>query len=163
MLSHHPLVELVLHVHEPLRLGLLDPRDGNSGPTTHDEGDVLHADFGPVALPLFLPLVLLVADLLLELSLLIPQLGGALEVLIANGPFLLLGYSGQLGLEPLHLRRRHLAGDASPSAGLVDDVDGLVGKEPVRDVAVRESGRMGQRIVGNGDAVMVLVVTAEAL
>ena len=47
--------------------------------------------------------------------------------------------------------------------GLVDEVYGLVREEAVRDVARREAGRRGQRLVGDGDVVVGGVALAQAL
>ena len=47
--------------------------------------------------------------------------------------------------------------------GLVEHVDGLVGKAPVVDVLGRELGGRAQRPAGVDDAVMVLVDALEAL
>ena len=49
------------------------------------------------------------------------------------------------------------------AAGLVDEVDGLVGQEPVADVAVGQVRRRHQRVVGEADPVVRLVAVAEAL
>ncbi len=48
-------------------------------------------------------------------------------------------------------------------AGLVDEVDGLVGEVAVGDVAVGEVGRGHQRLIGDRDAVVLLVAVAQAL
>src|SRR3954453_400588 len=57
---------------------------------------------------------------------------------------------------------RHPA-DPRTRAGLVDEVDGLVGQEPVGDVAVRQGRCRDERLVGDGDAVVGLVAVAEPL
>ena len=48
-------------------------------------------------------------------------------------------------------------------AGLVDEVDGLVGEVAVGDVAVGEVGRGHERLVGDRDPVVRLVAVAQAL
>ena len=48
-------------------------------------------------------------------------------------------------------------------AGLVDEVDGLVGQVAVGDVAVGQVGRGHERLVGDGDPVVRLVAVAQAL
>ena len=48
-------------------------------------------------------------------------------------------------------------------AGLVDEVDGLVGEVAVGDVAVGQVGRGHERLVGDGDPVVRLVAVAQAL
>ena len=51
--------------------------------------------------------------------------------------------------------------DAQPAGRLVHEVDGLVGQEPVGDVAVRQDGRGDQRRVLDADAVVHLVALLE--
>ena len=55
------------------------------------------------------------------------------------------------------------APDAQAAAGLVDEVDGLVGQEAVRDVAVGHVRRGDERLVGDLDGVELLVDLAQAL
>ena len=47
--------------------------------------------------------------------------------------------------------------------GLVDEVDGLVGKVTITDVAIGEVGRRDERLIGDGDPVVGLVLVADAL
>ncbi len=70
-------------------LRLLQPGDRNPGPARDDEGDLLLVDHRAAGLPLPLPLLLLEPDLVLQVPLLVPQRGGPLEVLVADGVFLL--------------------------------------------------------------------------
>ena len=70
---------------------------------------------------------------------------------------------GDLVLELLEVGRRLHALDAQPAAGLVDEVDRLVGEVTVGDVAVGEVGRRHQCLVGDGDPVVRLVAVAQAL
>ena len=65
VLAHHTLVDLLLHVDETLRFGLLQPGDRNARPAADDEGHVLGPDLGAVTLALFFPVVLLAPDPLL--------------------------------------------------------------------------------------------------
>ena len=68
-----------------------------------------------------------------------------------------------LVLDLLVVRRRLHALDAQARAGLVDEVDGLVGQVPVGDVAVGQVGRRDEGLVGDGDPVVRLVAVAQAL
>ena len=68
-----------------------------------------------------------------------------------------------LVLELLEVGRRLHALDAQAGAGLVDEVDGLVGQVAVGDVAVGEVGRGDERLVGDRDPVVGLVAVAQAL
>ncbi len=81
-------------------------------------------------------------------------LGQVGELLLEAGQALLRGVVGLLGQRhALDLELAHAPGDdvdlgghgvdldAQPAGGLVDEVDGLVGEEPARDVAVRQDRR----------------------
>ena len=59
--------------------------------------------------------------------------------------------------------RRGHALDAQAAAGLVDEVDRLVGQEAVGDVAVGEVGRGDERLIGDRHPVVRLVLVADAL
>ena len=91
------------------------------------------------------------------------RLAGLLEVLALDGLLLGLDHGGELGLDLLVVRRRLHALDAQAGAGLVDEVDGLVGEVAVGDVAVGEVGRGHERLVGDRDPVVRLVAVAQAL
>ena len=81
----------------------------------------------------------------------------------STASFFLLDDLGDLVLELLVVRRRLHALDAQARAGLVDEVDGLVGQVAVGDVAVGQVGRGDERLVGDGDPVVRLVAVAQAL
>ncbi len=82
-------------------------------------------------------------------------------LLLAQG----LALDLQLDAPPLQLveldgHRVHL--HAQPAGGLVHEVDGLVGQEPVSDVAMRQHGRRDQRRVRDAHAVVHLVALPQA-
>ena len=98
-----------------------------------------------------------------ELLLLVAQAGGGLEVLPVDRGLLALPHVGDLLVVlPQVGGRRHPA-DPQPRAGLVDQVDGLVGQEPVGDVAVGQRRRRDQRLVGDRHPVVRLVAVAQPL
>ena len=66
-------------------------------------------------------------------------------------------------LELLVVGRSGHPPDAQAAAGLVDEVDGLVGQVAVGQVAVGQVGRGHQRLVGDGHRVVRLVAVAQAL
>ena len=76
-----------------------------------------------------------------QLLLLVAQLAGLLEALGLDRLLLLLLHLGDLVLELLVVGRRLHALDAQARAGLVDEVDGLVGEVAIGDVAVGQVGR----------------------
>src|SRR4051795_8056227 len=164
LLADDALVELLLHAHELLGLGLGELEHRDAGPHRDDVGDLLLADRGPLALALAgLPGLLELALLVRQAPLLVAEVGGLLELLRLDGG--LLGATGLLDLVlelAVDRRRRHRL-DAHPRCGLVDEVDRLVGQEAVRDVAVGQLGGGGERLVGDLDLVVGLVAVAQAL
>src|SRR3954470_17902017 len=163
VLADHALVQLVLHAHELLRLGLGELEHGDAGPHRDDVGDLLLADRGTLAALAGLPGVLELALAVRELALRVPQRCGLLELLRLERGLLLAPRRLDLLLElPVHGRGGHRL-DAHARRGLVDQVDRLVGQEAVGDVAVGELGRGVQRLVGDLDAVVLLVAVAQAL
>ena len=98
-----------------------------------------------------------------QLLLLVPERAGVLEALVLDGRLLLADHVGDLGLDLLVVVRRLHALHAQAGAGLVDEVDGLVGQVPVGDVAVGQVGRGHHGLVGDRDPVVLLVAVPEAL
>ena len=163
VLADDPLVELVLHAEELGRLLLGELVDGDARPQRQHLGDGLlvdlveQVDAGRLHLGV---LVLLLAE---ELLLAVAEAAGLFEVLLLDRFLLLVDDLGELVLDLAVVGRRLHATDAQAGAGLVDEVDGLVGQEAVGDVAVGQVGRRDQRLVGDGDPVVLLVALAETL
>ncbi len=162
-LADHPAVQLVLHAQELGRLLLGELVDRDPGPQRQDLGDGLlvdlveEVDAGRLHLDV---LVLLLGE---QLLLAVAQTARRLEVLGLHGVLLEPDDLGELVLDLAVVRRGLHATDAQTRAGLVDQVDRLVGQEPVRDVAVRQVGRRDQRLVGDGHPVVLLVALAQTL
>ena len=101
-----------------------------------------------------------------------PEVGQLPAQLLQPGPAGRVGLLGQgrvLDLQPRHpagqlvqLGRHGVDLGAQPGAGLVDQVDGLVGQEPVADVAVAEGRGGDQGAVLDADAVEHLQAFAQA-
>ena len=162
LLADHALVELLLHAHELLRLGLGQLEDRDPRPHRDDVGDLVLADLGLLLVGLVAPVLLELLLLLRELPLLVAQRRGLLELLRLDRR-LLLGADGlDLLLELAVARRRGHRPDPDARAGLVDQVDRLVGQVPVLDVAVGERRGRAQRVVGDLHAMVRLVAVAEA-
>src|SRR6266545_2083040 len=70
---------------------------------------------------------------------------------------------GDPAVELAQVGRGGHAPDAHPAARLVDQVDRLVGQEPVGDVAVGQVGRGDQGVIGDRDPVVGLVAVTQAL
>src|SRR5213596_1532282 len=140
-LADHALVQLVLHVHELLRLGLGELEHRDARPHRDDVGDLLLADFRLLRVGLVLaPVLLELALLLRELALLVPERRRLLELLVLDRVFLVLADLLDLLLQLAVARRRAHRANAHARPGLVDQVDRLVGQVPILDVAVGERG-----------------------
>ncbi len=163
MLADDPLVDLVLHAEELLRLLLGELEDGDAGPHGEHLGDLLLADLGQDVHLAGLPPLLAALALLLELPLLVAERGGALEVLRVDRGLLPETDLGDLLVDLADVGRRGHPADPRARPGLVDQVDRLVGQRAVRDVAVGEVRGRHERVVGEADAVVGLVAVAEAL
>ena len=162
LLADHALVQLLLHPDQLLRLGLGELEDRDARPHRDDVGDLLLAHLGLLLVGLVAPALLELLLLLRQLALLVAQRGSLLELLRLDRVFLVGANLLDLLLElPVAGRRGHRA-DAQARAGLVDEVDRLVGQVPVLDVAVGEHGGRAQRLVGDLAAVMGLVAVAQA-
>ena len=93
----------------------------------------------------------------------IALLGGPLVLLGVHGLALVGAELGNLLVDLSNVRRQVAAPQTHSAPRLVDQVDRLVGQEPVRDVAVGEVGGVHQRLLRVVDLVMLLVGVAEAL
>src|SRR4051794_28260086 len=164
VLPDDALVELVLHAHQLLGLGLCQLEHRDAGPHRDDVRDLLLADGGALALALAgLPLLLELALGVRQAPLRVTEVGGLLELLRLDGVLLLAPGRLDLLLElPVDGRGRHRL-DAHARRGLVDEVDGLVGQLAVGDVAVGELRRGLEGLVGDLDLVVLLVAIAQAL
>ena len=109
-----------------------------------------------------LPAVLTAAQLPAEVVLRVPQHGRPLIVLLRHRPGLL---PGRL-LRPARQRPQsggHVLLHPQPCRPLVDEVDGLVGQEPVGQIPAGQLHRRRQRPVGDGQSVVLLVLPPQAL
>src|SRR3954464_9625856 len=163
VLADDALVELLLHAHQLLRLGLGELEDRDARPHRDDVRDLLLADRGALAALAGLPGVLQLALAVGQPALLVAQLRRLLELLLLDRGLLVAPRRLDLLFElPVHGRGGHRL-DAHARGGLVDEVDRLVGQEPVGDVAVRQLRRGLERLVGDVDLVVRLVAVAQAL
>ena len=161
ILADNALVELVFHAEEAFALFAAHAIDGDAGPHGDDFGDVVGGDDGLVGdlAPAFAQLV----QFGLELDLSIAQVDGVVEALGFEGLFLFL-------LEAFEVDEGLAQADgvggfvhAHAAAGLVDEVDGLVGHETVGHVAGRQVGGGVEGLVGDDEFVVFFVTALDAL
>ena len=155
-------MQLVLHVHEPLGLGLGELEDGDARPHRDDVCDLLLAHLGLLGLRrLAAPALLELALLLRQLALLVAEARRLLELLRLDRRLLVLAHLLDLFLELAVTRRCGHRADAQSRRGLVDQVDRLIGQMAVLDVPVGQLRGRRERVVGNLAAVMRLVAVAQ--
>ncbi len=163
LLSDDALVQRLLHEDQAAGLLLGELEDGDAGGLCEHLGDQAFVD-DRVARDVAAAPLLLEAQALGEQGLLLVAQGcRLLEVLLLAGELLVLADLGDLLVELAQLRRAREDRQAQASAGLVDQVDRLVGQEPVADVAVGEVRRRDDRTVGDLHLVVRLVAVAQPL
>src|SRR4051794_14694061 len=161
-LTDDPRVERVLHLQKALRLLLGDPGDRDTGPHRHDLGDLLLVDLGRLGGDLRLPVAAQLLDGLARSRLLLAKRRGLLVLLRVDRGVLLLRDPLEILLRGPQIGRCGRVAKADAATGLVDEVDRLVWKMPVGDVADREVCRGTNRVVGDDDLVVLLVALADA-
>ena len=115
-----------------------------------DEADLLLDQRVTSRAALLLPRLLALLRFCLELAFLVAQLGGALEVLVADRLVLLLAQLARArSLRSARSGGGTCAGQTHACARLVDDVDRLVRQEAVGDVAIRQLDGRLERLVGD--------------
>src|SRR5215213_6421284 len=140
LLPDDPLVQHSFQVEKPFGLLLHDVSRGHAGPLLQDAGYVLASNLGGVGLAASGPALVLLVELGLELLDALLEAGGFLVVLGPDGVFLLALEACYLLLDALDVHGRYRRAEPHLGRGLVEEVDGLVGQEAVRYVAVAELG-----------------------
>src|SRR5215218_9313816 len=157
-------VQGVLHLQEACRLFLGHLLDRDAGPHRDDLGDLVLPYGDALLLDLTLPPGLLeLAALGDELALGVPETRGLLELLAIDGGLFLGAHRGEFLVDLLVVGRRGHGLYPHLGRRLVDEVDGLVGQEAVRDVSVAELRGGLERLVGDVYVVVGLVLLAQAL
>ena len=99
----------------------------------------------------------------LQFFLAVAQTSGLFEALGLDGLFLLALHFGDLVFDLFEVGRGLHALDAQARAGLVDEVDGLVGQVAIGDVTVGQIGRRHQRLIGDRHPMVLFVAIAQTL
>ena len=131
--------------------------NGDPGPLSEDLRDLLLVDH-PAGFTLA---GLLDGTIAQQPALLVPEVGGPLVVLPGDRVLLVLAQGGELLVDRGYLG--HIAGamDALTATRLIDEVDRLVGKEAVGEVAIGQVGRRDDGLVGEAHRVVGLVAVLE--
>ncbi len=101
------------------------------------------------------------ADLLAQFHFLVAQLTGFCVVLLPHSVLFLLLHLAQLLIKLLRRRRKLGVEKTNAAAGLIDQIDGLIGKETVGDVAVPKGGGGDESFIGNLEAMVGLITLAQ--
>ena len=160
ILADDAFVELVFHAEEAFAFFAAHAVDGYAGPHGDDFGDVVGGDDGLVGdlAPAFAQFV----EFGLELDFLVAEVDGVVKALGFEGLFFFL-------LEAFEVDKGLAQADgvwcfvhADAAAGLVDEVDGLVGHEAVGHVACGEVGGGVEGLFGDDEFVVLLVAALDA-
>ena len=154
-------MERVLHVEQPLGFLFGETMHGNTGPHRQHLSDLIFVDDRRVTLAGRCRLDLELGTIGDEDPLLVPQLGGPLELLGVNRLPLVRSELGDAVVDVADVRRQVDALEAHPAPRLIDQVDRLVREEPIRDVAVCQIRRIHQGLLGEVHLVVVLVGLTE--
>ncbi len=157
------LVQLILHLEEFLRFRLRDPYQRNPGYLADDPLDILLLDGGPFHLKGVLPALLQFLDLRPKLPYLVANGRRLLVVLRIDQGYLLPVQFLNAFLEDCKLLGPYAGADPLLGTGFVDEVDRLVRKEAVMDVAVGKEGRRLEGVLGIDDVVMLLIALLDPL
>ena len=155
-------LEAFLHAFEPHGLLRCNLRGGDTGPDLNDRGKQLFVNRRSR-----LGQQLMQPPLDLQQTLTAGRDAGIGVLLLI--PRARLGQQIELGLKPLHLGLERgdlgqLRGiQIEPRAGLVDQVDGLVGQKAVGDITLAHLGGSAAHFIRNGHAVEGLIVRADTL
>ncbi len=159
VLADDGLLELLFHFEQALGFLLGDLHDRHAGPHGDHLGDVVGGDHRAVGA---LPAGLQPAQLLVQVGLLGLPGPHILGLAFFLGQGAVLARLLQLGIQVLGRLGGVRLVHAHARGGFVDQVDGLIGQEAVRDVAGREAGGGLQRFVRDDQVVVVLVHLADA-
>ena len=142
-LADDALVKQLAHLQELLGLGLREAADRNPRPRSDDLGDVLGGNAQERGRPRPLRSRHSCSRLrLFETQLLfaIADRGGFVELLVLDDRFFFGDQLAQLRVGFANRRRRQRCLQTNARAGLVDKIDGFIGKKAVGDIAVAEPG-----------------------
>ena len=148
-----PLLGQAAQLPAEVGLPLLVGAEGLGGSRIAHEGVVLGVELGQLPAQLGLPLLVVFQG---GLPLIVPVVGLHHQPL----PLLLQGLDLLLHL---HLPGQGLVVEVHVGAGLVDEVNGLVGEEAVGDVPLGHGHRQAAHLGGDGHEVEPLVVGGDAL
>ena len=157
-------LQALVKLRETLELILLDGGGGYLRPQLDDAGEVIGSQSGARVLIKLAQLVFKLHFLALELRdagiALILLLIGKLAAVGREG-VLLKAYVLKVALG-LHAAVDVLILEVHIGAGLIDKVDSLIGQEAVGDIPLAHDDGLTAHFIGDGDAVVVLIIMRDA-
>ena len=163
LLPDDHLVQRLLEVEQPLALRLGEAGRVDAGDVRHELRDVLGGELLKASVPAVLPIVLRLLQTRAQVALPVADARRALEILGADRRLLLSLEGGQLVFQLPQAVRNRNAVHLYTRAGLVDQVDRLVGQAAVGDIPRGQRHGRFDRLVEDADAVVLLVPLAQAL
>ena len=130
--------ELVLHLEKLLGLRLFHPVEGNAGPFGDDVHDVIFRHGNDFLFAMGFPFFEDSVEFLFCLFFGVPKCGGAFEVLVFDGGFLVGPDGFDLFLEFFDVWGAGHCSDSRARTGFIHDVDGFVWEESTGEVTVGE-------------------------
>src|SRR5579862_7189409 len=156
VLRDDPLVQLFFDAEQLLRLFFFNRRDRDTGPAGDNVLDVFAVDDAGRR---FVEMIFLAksAQVLALFAFFVRIETRLLELMVRDGVFHAVHDELDTLLDFGQLFGQRSLAELYAGSGFVDQVDGLVGQEAVRDVAVRMRDREVDGVVGVGDGVKLLV------
>ena len=162
-LANNATVQFVFHIDQLGRLSLRQLDDWDTRRHSENLRNIVLGDLKNLGLPRTAPLRFHFLASSRDLLFLIPQGGGALEVLIVNGGFFSGANLGDLVIQFADLRRRRHAANTQPCPSLVHQVNGLVRQETIRNVTIRKRRRRLNRLIRDNHFVVCFVAVTQTL
>jgi len=135
----------------------------NAGYHRNHFGDILFTHFSVGGVLFVVPAFLARLEIAQELFLAVAQDGRLFEILGAHHLVLFGADAFDLLFQIADVARDDDIGEVDAGAGLIEDIDGLVGLKAVGDVTIRELDDIANRLFGIADAVMRLIAALQPL
>ena len=142
---------------------LFELEQGDAGHLGDHVRDVILGDHRPVLLLALLPFPLGIFQELAQTLFLLAELDGFLKVLEGDRQLLLAGDLLEFLFHGAQIAGQGIGLQLGARPRLIDHVDGLVGKEPIRDVPIRELDGLVDGLLRDFNTVVALIPVAQPL
>src|SRR6266496_3718031 len=162
LLTNDALLHFRFHHEEFLRFLLLHPLQWDAGDLRDDVHHVVRGYHDLFFFPFLTPFIENGIEFFFCLLLLVAKRCSFLKILRLDCAFLFHPDLFYFFLDVLHIGRTGHGIDPGTRAGLIHDIDSLVGEKPSRDITIRKSDRSLQRLVSEFCLVVRLVLGSKA-